>query len=74
MILIMYLACDLYFFFKIILYIFPVHFFMYEHIYALDVHIECFSLKTCLLCIFFYLITLDEHEWKYSNSGRLLGW
>ena len=47
---------------------------MYEHIYALDVHIECFSLKTCLLCIFLYLITLDEHEWKYSNSGRLLGW
>ena len=73
MILIMYLACDLYFF-KIILYIFPVHFFMHVHIYALDVHIECFSLKTCLLCIFLNLITLDEHEWKYSDSGRFLGW
>ena len=39
-----------------------------------DVHIECFSLKTYLLCIFFNLITLDEHEWKYSDSGRFLGW
>ena len=46
---------------------------MYVHIYALDVQIECFSLKTCLLCIFFNLITLDEHEWKYSDSGRFLG-
>ena len=63
----------IYIFFKIILYIFPVHFFMYVHIYALDVHIECFSLKTCLLCIF-NLITLDEHEWKYSDSGRFLVW
>ena len=47
---------------------------MYIFIHLMYI-LNVFSLKTCLLCIFFFnLITLDEHEWKYADSGRFLGW
>ena len=42
---------------------------LYFQYIPIDVHIECFSFKTCLLCFIFNLITLDEHEWKYYDSG-----
>ena len=36
--------------------------------------LNIFFIKDMFIVFFFYLITLDEHEWKYSDSGRFLGW